>query len=76
MSDDEDHVDVYGDTGIVSHNAKIAWWLKFLYVVLPIWGVIWMFLYWNGVSGWLDRGYWLELEKAAQTTFPVEKVEK
>jgi len=66
MSDEE--MDVYGDTGIESKNAKIDGWLKFVYIILPIWGIIWMFLYWNGVHGWLDRGHWNELEKAANTT--------
>lgn len=68
MEDEE--LDIYGDSGIVSRNAKIDRWLKFIYIVLPIWGVIWMVLYWNGVSGWLDRGHWNQLEKAANTMFP------
>lgn len=65
----EDELDVYGDSGIESRNANIDRWLKFFYIVLPIWGVFWLFFYWNGSTGWLDRGYWNQLEKAANTTY-------
>lgn len=64
--------DLYGDGGeIKSAHASVPRWLIYCYIILPIWGVIWFALYWNGLSGWLDRGYWHELEKAALTTFPV-----
>jgi len=66
----EEELEVYGDTQIASGHGKIDTWLIFFYIALPIWGVIWMFLYWNGVHGWLDRGHWHQLEKAANTTFP------
>jgi hypothetical protein len=67
----DEEVDVYADPDITSGHAKIDGWLKFFYIVLPIWGVIWLFLYWNGSHGWLDRGYWHQLEKAANTMFPL-----
>ncbi len=66
MSDIED----YGDEGIASADAKVPGWLKWSYIILPIWGFIWLFLYWNGSVGWLDRGYWQQLERAANTTRP------
>lgn len=47
-------------------------WLIVTYIVLPIFGFIIFALYWNGSSGWLDRGYWQQLQRAANTTF-VEK---
>lgn len=68
MSDEE--VDVYGDDKIKSAHAKIDTWLKILYVLLPIWGVASFFIFWNGSTGWEDRGYWHQLQKAANTTFP------
>ena len=66
----EKKIDEYGDSGIRSGDEKVPRWLKFVYISLPIWGIIWFFLYWNGVEGWLNRGYWFELEKAANTTMP------
>ena len=68
MSDEELHE--YGDPGIASGDAKIPLWLKITYILLPIWGVIWLALFWNGTYGWLDRGYWNQLERAANTTYP------
>ncbi len=56
-----------------SRDAPINKWLLFLYIVLPIWGIATLCIYWNGSVGWLDRGYWHELQKAANTTFPQEK---
>ena len=64
-----EELEEYGDPYITSKDAKVPWWLKLTYIVLPIWGIIWFYLYWNGVEGWLDRGYWHALEKAANTTF-------
>ncbi|MGA8165233.1 MAG: hypothetical protein WB791_09455 [Waddliaceae bacterium] len=65
-----DELEEYGDPRIVSGNAAIAWWLKLTYILLPIWGIVWFYLTWNGAVGWLDPGYWDQLEKAANTTFP------
>lgn len=56
------------------HN-KMPKWLTIFYVLLII-GGIWAFIaYWNGSHGWLDRGYWQQLQKAAHTTFPFEQQE-
>lgn len=72
MSEDEDEIEEYGNTGIYSKDKKVPGWLKLSYLILPIWGIIWMFLYWNGASGWIDRGHWNQLEKVANTQFPLE----
>lgn len=64
-------VEEYGDPGIESYDAKVPTWLKWTYITLPIWGIITFALYWNGSSGWLDRGYWRQLQNAAKTTFPI-----
>lgn len=68
--DDENELEQFGDPGIASKNAKIAGWLWLTYIVLPIWGVITFFIFWNGSWGWMDRGYWHELQEAANTTVP------
>lgn len=65
----KEELDSYADGSITSRDAKVPGWLKFVYIAMPIWGVIWFYLYWNGSSGWLDRGYWGELQKAAKTTY-------
>jgi hypothetical protein len=69
--DDEREITTYGDPGIRSAEAKIPKWLIATYILLPIWGVLWWIFFWNGSYGWLDRGYWNELQKAANTTFPI-----
>lgn len=66
MSDHD--TEFYGDPGIASNDAQIPKWLKWVYFTLPIWGLITLYLYWNGSHGWLDRGYWHQLQKAANTT--------
>ena len=65
-----DELEDYGDTGIQSKNTPVPRWLLATYLILPIWGIISFCLYWNGSEGWLDRGYWRELQQAANTTFP------
>lgn len=67
----EDEIEEYGDDNIASGNAKIPRWLVWSYILLPIWGILWFFLFWNGSTvAWFDRGYWFELQQAANTTFP------
>jgi len=70
MKEEHDEIEFYGDPGITSLDAKVPRWLKLTYIILPIWGVIVLFLYWNGSHGWLDRGSWKELQQAANTTYP------
>lgn len=53
-----------------SYENPIPRWLKWVYIILPIWGLFAFYLYWNGSYGWLDRGYWQQLQQAANTTYP------
>ena len=66
-------IESYGDTGIESKDAKVPIWLLITYAILPIWGIVWFYFFWNGSVGWLDRGYWNQLQKAAQTTFQEDR---
>lgn len=68
---DEDHIEEYGDQYITSKDAKVPRWLLFVIAILPFWGIFTFYMYWNGSSGWLDRGYWHQLQIAANTTFPI-----
>lgn len=65
-------IELYGDPGIASFDAKVPKFLKFTYLFWPIWGIITLYFFWNGSIGWFDRGYWHELQIAANTTFPIE----
>ena len=73
---DKGEAEEYGDASIASFDSPVPLWLKCTYLFLPIWGVICLYLYWNGSQGWLDRGYWQQLQRAAQTTFPFKNAEK
>lgn len=73
--DPEEEVDVYGDDYIVSKDAKVPRWLILTYIILPIWGICSLVYYINGSRGWLDRGYWHQLQKAALTTVPFGTIE-
>lgn len=66
---EDDELEAYPD-GIFSKDAKVAGWLKATYILLPIWGLATLYVFWNGSHGWLDRGYWDQLQKAANTTYP------
>ena len=54
-------------------NTTVPRWLKVLYILLPVWGLFWLYTYWNGSSGVLDRGHWHELQQAAKTTMEQTK---
>lgn len=70
---DDNELDFYGDTGIASCDAKIPKFLIFTYIFWPLWGIATFFYFWNGsLVGWMDPGYWHELQVAANTTFPIE----
>lgn len=70
-----DHeIEEYGDANINSYDKKIPGWLKLVYYTLPLWGIFWFYMYWNGSHGWLDRGHWGALQKAANTTFTKKKL--
>ena len=49
-------------------NTTVPTFLKCVYVIMPIFGIVWTLTFWNGSAGWFDRGYWYELENAANTT--------
>lgn len=74
MTDQEDDNAVfnYAEPGIASADAKIPRFLTWTYILCPLWGIVWWYFFWNGSYGWLDRGYWFELQRAANTTFPIE----
>jgi hypothetical protein len=75
MSDEEEHIELYGDDRIASKDAKVALWLKIAYVLVSLWALLSLVLYWNGSAGWLDRGYWSQLQKAANTTYPFQNLD-
>lgn len=75
QAEKHEEAEEYGDPGISSLDAKVPLFLKLTYIILPIWGIIAFMLYWNGSWGWLDRGYWGQLQKAANTTYPFENLE-
>lgn len=68
---EKEELEVYGDEYITSYDRKIPRWLIWTYILLPLWGLVWWYYYWNGSYGWLDRGYWNQLQRAANTTFPL-----
>jgi hypothetical protein len=75
--DSDPELEIYGDDHrIASRDAKVPRWLKWSYILLPIWGLFWFVYFFNGSQGWLDRGYWGQLQKAALTTFPEETLQQ
>jgi hypothetical protein len=68
----EEEIELFGDPGIATADAKVPKFLLATYLILPIWGIITFYFFWNGSLGWFDRGYWHELQIAANTTFPIE----
>lgn len=76
MTQDDNHtfrtdlgeIEDYGDERIASYEGKkVPLFLKLTYFSLPVWGLITLFYFWNGSFGWFDRGYWHELQIAANT---------
>jgi hypothetical protein len=73
---EEEHLELYtDDPAIASKDAPFPGWLKATYIILPIWGILTWYYFFNGTHGWLDPGSWNELQKAALTTFPTETLE-
>lgn len=68
----DSELELYGDPKIASLDAKVPLFLKLTYIILPIWGIVTFYIFCNGSVGWFDRGYWKELQVAANTTFPIE----
>lgn len=73
--DPNEEIEEYGDPGILSKDAPIPKLLIASYIFWPIFGLFWFYMFWNGSSGWLDRGYWQQLQRAAGTTIPFHKSE-
>ncbi len=74
-SEDNEELEYYGDPQIASADAPVPRWLFWSYFFWLTFGLIWFFLYFNGSWGWLDRGYWQQLQRAANTTFPAENAD-
>lgn len=52
-------------------HAPIPRWLIILYILTMVWGLLWLYLFWNGSTvPWFDRGAWHSLQEAAKTTYP------
>lgn len=75
MSSTNDEIEEYGEPQIASKDAPVPRWLKLTYIILPIWGICSLYYFFNGSHGWLDRGHWNQLQKAALTTYPEETIE-
>jgi hypothetical protein len=58
-----------------SEERKVPIFLYATYFLVFAWGVWAFFAYWNGSQGWLNRGYWKQLQEAAGTTVPFESEE-
>lgn len=59
-----------------SNENPVPKWLLLTYIVLPIWGIFFGYYFINGTTGWLDRGYWQQLQIGANTTFPARNYYK
>jgi hypothetical protein len=71
MSGNEKDVEMYsGDPQLLQANHEIPKFLKWTYIILPIWGVIAWFVFFNGTFGWFDPGHWSQLQWAANTKIP------
>ncbi len=69
----DEEIEFYGgDPDIATCDAKVPNFLKFIYIFLPLWGIATFYFLWNGNQGWLDQGYWHQLQVAANTTFPIQ----
>lgn len=68
--DEDNELELYGEPGIASLNAPVPKWLIGVNAFCVVIGLLGFYFFWNGSEGWLDRGYWNELQRAANTTFP------
>jgi hypothetical protein len=61
----------YADGEILElKQSKIPRWLKWVYLIVPLVGLLWLGYFWQGSRGQLDRGHWKALQQAAETTKP------
>lgn len=72
-SPDQDEIESFGDPDIYSGDRPVPKFLLWTYLLLPFWGLIVFFFFWNGSLGWFDRGYWAELQTAADTKYPYQE---
>jgi len=64
--DDKPH---FHEGGLIQEYSRpIPLWLRLMYIILPIWGVVILWLYWSGSWGIMDPGTWQSLQEASQTT--------
>ena len=56
----------------LKESPPTPFYLKLSYILCISWGIVWMWMFWSGSWGWLDRGSWQGLEKAANTTMVSE----
>lgn len=70
MNDEE--IEYFGDNRVASYNKKVPKFLIWTYILMPLWGILTLYYFWNGSIGWMDRGSWHELQIAANTTFPIK----
>lgn len=80
MSDDKktpekEELEYYADGSISSKDTPVPKWILFIALTLPLWGIYAFYVYWDGSAGWLDRGYWKELQEAANTTYTYYNVD-
>lgn len=70
----DEHVEWVQDSGGSPPSAhhSVPRWLIFSYVATTILAFVLLLLYWNGSFGYLDRGYWKELQEVANTRYPFE----
>lgn len=68
--EDASDLELYGDPGIASRNAPTPKWLVISNWFFVFLGLLWFYLFWNGSFGFLDRGYWSQLQRAANTAYP------
>lgn len=69
-SKEDSDIEFYGDPGIASKHVPVPRWLVINNWFLVVFGLFWFIYFFNGSHGWLDRGYWGQLQRAANTAFP------
>ncbi len=71
MNEDEPAIELHAGGEVTEFGkTKVPKWLIASYIFWFAIGLMGFFLYWNGSSGFLDRGQWHSLQEAAKTTFP------
>lgn len=68
--DGAEDITFYGDPAIASKDAPPPRWLVFSNWFFVFLGFVVLYFFWNGSHGWLDRGYWGQLQRAANTVYP------